>query len=59
MPEPHKVRDNKIVVYLLLTALMVVSFASAMLILNTPYGAIGWGVLLATHLTMLVTVMLR
>ena len=50
---------NKIILYLALTALMVLTFASAMLILNTPYGAIGWGVLLVTHLAMLIAVMLK
>ncbi|KPK09769.1 MAG: hypothetical protein AMJ68_11250 [Acidithiobacillales bacterium SG8_45] len=52
-------RDNKIILYLVLTALMVVTFASAMLILNTLYGAIGWGLLLATNLAVLVVVMLK
>lgn len=52
-------RDNKIAVYLLLTSLMVVTFAGAMLILSTPYGAIGWGVLLVAHVTMLAAVLLK
>jgi hypothetical protein len=52
-------RENKILLYLALTALMVVTFAGAMLILNTAYGAIGWGVLLVVHLMMLVTILLR
>lgn len=42
--------ENKIVTYLLLTALMVSTFACALVISNTDYGTWGWLGLLAINL---------
>jgi hypothetical protein len=44
---------NKIISYLLLTAIMVVTFACAMVINNTAYGWLGWAVLLVVNLGIL------
>jgi len=49
--------DNKIVLYLLLTALMVVTFVCTLLITNTRFGTIGWLTLLVVNLGMLFTIL--
>ncbi|VAW95500.1 Tricarboxylate transport membrane protein TctA [hydrothermal vent metagenome] len=45
--------ENKIITYLLLTALMVLTFASAILINNTVYDSLGWVILLVLNLCIL------
>ena len=49
--------DNKIVLYLLLTALMVVTFVSALLITSTRFGMIGWLTLLVINMGVLFTIL--
>jgi hypothetical protein len=49
--------DNKIVLYLFLTALMVVTFVCALLITSTRFGTIGWLTLLVINLGMLFTIL--
>jgi predicted membrane channel-forming protein YqfA (hemolysin III family) len=46
--------SNKIVTYLLLTALMVLSFACAIVINNTAFGWLGWTGLFILNLGILV-----
>jgi len=50
-------QENKIISYLLLTALMVVSFASAMVINHTSYGSLAWIVLLIINLGILIFIL--
>ncbi|MEE8388289.1 MAG: hypothetical protein V3R65_06930 [Acidiferrobacterales bacterium] len=51
--------ENKIVAYLLLTALMVITFACAIVISNTAYGTLGWIGLLLLNLGTLIYLLLR
>lgn len=44
---------NKIITYLLLTALMVATFACALVINNTSFGWLGWLALLVMNLGIL------
>lgn len=53
------VPENKIVAYLLLTALMVITFACAIVISNTAYGAVGWIGLLLLNLGTLIYLLLK
>lgn len=46
MPHP----ENKIISYLLLTALMVATFVCALMIINTAHGTLGWVGLLLLNL---------
>ena len=50
-------QQNKIISYMLLTALMVVSFASAMVINHTEYGSLAWIVLLIINLGILIYIL--
>lgn len=50
MPQP----ENKIITYLLQTALMVATFVCALIILNTAHGGFGWVGLLLLNLGTLV-----
>lgn len=50
---------NKIIAYLLLTALMVATFACVLVINNTSFGWLGWLVLLVLNLGILAYLLRR
>jgi hypothetical protein len=52
-PKPN----NKILVYLLLTALMVVTFICALAIQTNTYSTLAWLILLATNLGILIYIL--
>ena len=53
------VPENKIITYLLLTALMVITFACAIVISNTAYSTLGWIGLLLLNLGTLIYLLLK